>query len=177
MSLPKNFSLKNNSRGFTLIELLIVIAIIGILAAVLIAIINPAAQQNKAKDAGTVATMNKMMLAINSFNSAYTRYPTCEELRAELLQVNATYTINCDAASPNVGGFYFNSALLPSNKCDTVLGRDELTTGGGRCLYYYSRPTTTTACLSAKMWGTKGASSFYRWQGGVVTPSTTACAI
>ena len=177
MTLPKTFSLKNKSSGFTLIELLIVIAIIGILAAVLIAVINPVAQQNKARDAGTAATMNKIILAINSFQSAYSRYPTCEELRGELLQVNNTYTVGCDATTPNFGGFYFNYAYVPSNQCDPDVTKPGRDIGTGRCLYYYSRPSATSACLSAKMWGTKGTSSFYRWQGSVLTPSTTACTI
>ena len=57
--------------GFTLIELLIVIVIIGILAGVLIAIINPGAQQNRAKDAGIKAAMNKIALATEGYISSY----------------------------------------------------------------------------------------------------------
>ena len=64
-----------NQKGFTLIELLIVIVIIGILAGVLIAVINPAQQQNRAKDAGVQATINKVALAVEGFVSAYGRTP------------------------------------------------------------------------------------------------------
>lgn len=69
-------------RGFTLIELLIVIVIIGILAGVLIAVINPAQQQNRARDANVIATMNKAALSAEAFNSAYGRAATGAEFIA-----------------------------------------------------------------------------------------------
>lgn len=65
---------KSNKRlqsGFTLIELLIVIVIIGILAGVLIAVIDPASTQNRARDASVQATLNKIALAAGGFRSAY----------------------------------------------------------------------------------------------------------
>ena len=71
---------KYNQKGFTLIELLIVIVIIGILAGVLIAVINPAQQQSRARDAGVQATINKVALAVEGFVSAYGRTPTDVEL-------------------------------------------------------------------------------------------------
>ena len=71
-------------KGFTLIELLIVIVIIGILAGVVLQILNPARQQNRAKDGVTRATMNKIALSLGSVNSAYGYYPTaagvCDEI-------------------------------------------------------------------------------------------------
>ena len=67
--------LNSNNSGFTLIELLIVVVIIGLLATVLIAVIDPAAQQNRARDAGVEAAINKIALSVEGFNSAYCRYP------------------------------------------------------------------------------------------------------
>ena len=49
--------------GFTLIELLIVIVIIGILAGVVIGVLNPIQQQNRARDATFRSSLNKMALA------------------------------------------------------------------------------------------------------------------
>ncbi|MFH1565774.1 MAG: prepilin-type N-terminal cleavage/methylation domain-containing protein [bacterium] len=52
-----------NKKGFTLIELLIVIAIIGILAGILIAVINPAQQRLKANQAVMRSSVSKACLA------------------------------------------------------------------------------------------------------------------
>jgi prepilin-type N-terminal cleavage/methylation domain-containing protein len=79
----KKYLHPNKSKGFTLIELLIVIAIIGILAAVLIAVINPVAQMNKARDAVIKSTIEKIGLAVNSYHSAYGVFPTCSQLSGE----------------------------------------------------------------------------------------------
>ena len=65
----------NNQKGFTLIELLIVIVIIAILAGVLIALINPAQQQNRARDASVIATMNKVALSAQGYISSYGSAP------------------------------------------------------------------------------------------------------
>jgi len=72
-----------SQKGFTLIELLIVIAIIGILASVLIAVINPAKQQAKAKDAVIKSTMAKIGLTVNTYYGGYSNYPTCAQLANE----------------------------------------------------------------------------------------------
>jgi len=55
--------LKINNKGFTLIELLIVIAIIGILAGIVIGVINPARQRRKANEAVLRANVGKMCQA------------------------------------------------------------------------------------------------------------------
>lgn len=71
-------------KGFTLIELLIVIVIIGILAGVVLQILNPARQQNRARDGVTRASMNKVALSVGAVMSAYGRYPAGTEVLAEL---------------------------------------------------------------------------------------------
>ncbi|MFH1896217.1 MAG: type II secretion system protein [bacterium] len=58
--------------GFTLIELLIVIAVIGILAAVLISVLNPAQQRTKANEAVLRSTVGKICLAWGSCLSSST---------------------------------------------------------------------------------------------------------
>jgi prepilin-type N-terminal cleavage/methylation domain-containing protein len=80
----EKFSLLTSEKGFTLIELLIVIVIIGILAGVLIAVIDPAAQQSRARDATVQATINKMALAVGGFRSAYGRAPDALEFTGSI---------------------------------------------------------------------------------------------
>ena len=53
-----------NKKGFTLIELLIVIVIIGLLAAVVIAAINPVESRNRAVDAGLKSDAGQVYNAI-----------------------------------------------------------------------------------------------------------------
>jgi prepilin-type N-terminal cleavage/methylation domain-containing protein len=52
--------------GFTLIELLIVIVIIGLLAGVLISVINPVQQQNKARQTTVRSNVEKICLAMSA---------------------------------------------------------------------------------------------------------------
>lgn len=55
--------------GFSLIELIVVMAIIGVLATVLIAIINPATQLNKANDGKRKADMSKIQFALEAYRA------------------------------------------------------------------------------------------------------------
>lgn len=58
------------SQGFTLIELLLVIAIIGILAGVILAVINPLQQQRKAQEGVASSAVSKACLAVAGCNAA-----------------------------------------------------------------------------------------------------------
>lgn len=82
-------------KGFTLIELLIVIVIIGILAGVVLQILDPARQQDRAKDGVTRATMNKIALSLGSVHSAYGSYPEANAICLEI--ENET---NCTGGGP-----------------------------------------------------------------------------
>ncbi len=66
------FSAQPYRLAFTLIELLIVIVIIGILAGVILVVLNPAAQQRKSAEAVLQANTNKLCLGL--FSCAQTTY-------------------------------------------------------------------------------------------------------
>lgn len=65
----------HKSRGFTLVELLIAIAVIGILAGGIIAIVNPAAQIQKANDARRKTDLFQIQKALETFYQDYGKYP------------------------------------------------------------------------------------------------------
>ncbi len=62
----KKLPVRFGRKGFTLIELLIVIVIIGILAGVVLVVLNPAKQQRKSAESVLSANTNKLCLALNS---------------------------------------------------------------------------------------------------------------
>jgi general secretion pathway protein G len=57
----------NSQKGFTLIELLIVIAVIGILAAIVLATIDPIKRINQAKDARAKSDMGQIVSALQQY--------------------------------------------------------------------------------------------------------------
>lgn len=123
-----------NQKGFTLIELLIVIVIIGILAGVLIAIIDPQAQQNRARDAGVQATINKVALATQGFVSAYGRTPEGDEFFAAISNATESTAAIC-AAGAFTCTFDVTGNTLPATCAAAADDWDG--TGANPCYYYY----------------------------------------
>ena len=56
-----------SNKGFTLIELLIVIAVIGVLAAVVLVAIDPIEQINRGRDAGRKSTAGQLSKAVQAY--------------------------------------------------------------------------------------------------------------
>ncbi len=68
-------ALKSNAKGFTLIELLVVIGILGILAAALVATIDPFEQLNKAQDANSKNTAVEFLNANIRYYTTHSAMP------------------------------------------------------------------------------------------------------
>ena len=91
-----------SQKGFTLIELLIVIVIIAILAAVVIGVLNPVQQQNRARDGVIRSNISKMVMAGKSLQVSTARAnkaPTLEEFIAAIGNVASGHTCSGAAAT------------------------------------------------------------------------------
>ena len=64
-----------NIRGFTLIELVVVVAIIGVMATSVIAVLNPFAQFQKANDAKRKTDLSQIQKALEIYYQDYGSYP------------------------------------------------------------------------------------------------------
>ena len=123
-------SSNNNQQAFTLIELLIVIVIIGILSGVLIAVINPFRQQNRARNAAIRAAVQKTAFAINTTRAGLGKLPSSAELDAELENVTPI-SGECSEASPSTTTlecyFKVSGVSLPETctGADSIGGHDD----------------------------------------------------
>jgi len=79
--LKKRIGLKflKSGAGFTLIELLIVVAVLGILAAGIIIVMNPADQIRKAKDAQRKSDLFQIKNALETYYNDFGQYPASSD--------------------------------------------------------------------------------------------------
>ncbi len=95
--------IKNNQKGFTLIELLVVLGILGILAAALLAAINPVEQLNKAQDASMKEASSQFVSANASYFSTHNAYPWFTLAAGGGNCYSGGNTINTPVALTNLG--------------------------------------------------------------------------
>jgi prepilin-type N-terminal cleavage/methylation domain-containing protein len=123
-----------NEKGFTLIELLIVIVIIGILAGVLISVIDPTSQQNRARDAGIEASLNKVVLATEGYISAYGSAPEDTQFIAQFkIDTVTEMGTSCSGADNNCH-FSVTGNTLPTTCSSAWSGN-----GTAQCYFRYAR--------------------------------------
>ena len=94
-------------KGFTLIELLIVIVIIGILAGLLVTVINPAQQQMKAREAVLRANVEKGCLGLHACGSTTDDANNCD--------TKAEVGLRAIDGSPTGSTYYLTDAGTPGD--------------------------------------------------------------
>lgn len=62
--------------GFTLIELLIVMAVLGVLAAIALVLLNPAQRQAEARDTGRISSVVQIGRAVSAYYTSHGTYPS-----------------------------------------------------------------------------------------------------
>ncbi len=144
----KNYS----EQGFTLIELLIVIVIIGILSGVLIAVINPVRQQNRARNSNIVAAINKAAFAINTARAGRGRLPLVGELTTELENVSVVQDFSADDTELNANIAVSGTSLPTTCPTDGFYGIGA--PGTGDCNYRVAAPNVQGAIfrIIGKAW-------------------------
>lgn len=146
-------------RGFTLIELILVIAILGILAVVVLILINPIQMLSRSKDAGRKSTITQLGRSIQAYytNNANT-YPdpsqwdqiivNSSDIRSFPSGINY-YTVNnvtacqTNAKPDSLPSFCYDLDMVDQNgaiiftKLEAQLERDKCT-GNGDTYFVYS---------------------------------------
>lgn len=90
------------SKGFTIIELITVIALIGVLSAIAIGLVNPLGQFAKGNDSRRKSDLAQIAKALEQYNSDHGRYPG----------YSVSYQIV--DANPSVGSLAWGSTWPPS---------------------------------------------------------------
>ena len=141
-------NVKFSDKGFTLVELLIVIVIIGILAGVVIGVLNPIQQQNRARDGTLRSSISKAALAgkslfVSSPRNA-NRAPTYQEFAGGIGTLDVANS-DCDdnTGGPGVtGSCLFRVTALDNPANCGATGYNEVAAPGAQCSFvYYKSPT------------------------------------
>ncbi len=90
------------AKGFTLVELLIVIALLGAIATIVIAAINPIEQANKARDAKYTADASQMISAIERYFASNSQFPWQVVDSVTYSSTDKEFPL-VNASDPNVG--------------------------------------------------------------------------
>lgn len=142
------------AKGFTLVELLIVIALLGVIATIVIAAINPIEQANRASDSGMKADASGLVSALQRYYTGHndypwtvtdkTNYPSAETAFAFTNAQNALVGL-CSATGCTTGG-----ELITANELQTAfLSRKFVTTTASAGSIFVGKGTTASSTVFA----------------------------
>jgi prepilin-type N-terminal cleavage/methylation domain-containing protein len=123
---------KKLQKGFTLIELLVVIAILGVLAVVLLVVINPLDKINLANDTGLIATFTQLGRANDAYAAQHSNAYTSGQGTATCTGAGATVSV----ATNSFPGAVQDLCSAGESKFATIAAPSAAYT-----LYYFVTPT------------------------------------
>jgi prepilin-type N-terminal cleavage/methylation domain-containing protein len=135
---------KENLSGFTLIELLIVIAILGILAVVILVVMNPGERQAQARDTGRISSVAQLGRSLQAYYTTKTSMPDVGTWATDLVtqgEISSfpsgiAYSYNSVSACTTYAQPAINSTFCydeDSNSGAVVFSKAESTTYRSRC--------------------------------------------
>jgi type II secretion system protein G len=128
--------INKNSKGFTLIELLIVVAIIGIIAAIAVPSLLSAIQRSKQKR--SMADMRSIGTALETYQIDYNKYPQDGATNLTVLQPNYMRTV------PMLDGWRNAFGYTTATQQDYSLGSGGRNGDGTSFTWSATAHTTTT---------------------------------
>ncbi len=162
--------------GFTLVELLIVIVIIGILAGVVISVLNPIQQQRRARDGAVKAQLDKMALSAKSLFASSPRIdersPTLSEF-AQGFASSPDIMANCLSNVTSATTSCLFSVISQPLPTDCAVNGYSGMSGGTGCFFTYWRSPDSFIIAA------RGSANFTRYLTGPkakpwILPSSTS---
>jgi len=135
-----------NRGGFTLVELLVVVSLVGILAGVMISIINPVKQRKIAEDGVKMANLQKYALGIEAYGNANGAYPATISLDSNNVPTSPADLVNFVSRVPNgepAGATYSYFYTASTGNFSVVVYKSENT---AHCFKYRSAWGKIKAC-------------------------------
>lgn len=126
MSLPtKRLFSQDRQEGFTLLELLVVVAILGILASIAFALLNPAALFGQSRDTRRKSDLKQIKTSLQLYYNDNKSYPN-----NDTWITNATAWFGIGGGGPDLVPSYIKSMPGDPDSTKTYDYRDSSTTGG-----------------------------------------------
>lgn len=146
-----------SQQGFTIVELLVVVLIIGVLAGIILQVMNPAGVRGKAKDSQKAADLGKIQTSLELYFSDNRNYPT-----SGCIQLTGSNALKTALTSNN----YINDMPDDSNYRYRSNGSDYVLTA----VMEVATSAASSKCSDLNNWGSLSCGTANEYCYGVENP-------